>query len=88
MSAFRIARRTPTLWTNDHIQELIDERRRRNYDFWYNHPGRDRTQFWQEIANAVNSACRTNYTGRQCSNKFTSLVNDYNVSKSIKKMYI
>jgi len=45
MSAFRIARRTPTLWTNDHIQELIDKRRRKNYDFWYNHPDRDRTQF-------------------------------------------
>jgi hypothetical protein len=88
MSVVLRSRRAPTLWTNDHIQELIDERRRRNYDFWYSYPGRNRTQFWQEIANVVNSACHTNYTGRQCNNKFQSLVTDYNVSKSIKKIYI
>jgi hypothetical protein len=74
-----------TLWADAHIRALISERQRRNDDYWYAYPGRSRTQFWREIANYVNSSCGTRYTGIQCSRKFTSLVNEYNVSKLIIK---
>ena len=71
-------------WENTHIQALIDERRRRNYDYYYNYPGRNRRQFWQDLANSINDTCHTNYTGEQCRSKFNSLITDYNVSKLIK----
>lgn len=76
------SRRSRVLWENDHIQALINERRRRNFDFHYMYPGRSRVRFWQEVANAVNGTCRTNYTGDQCRRKFTSLITEYGVSKN------
>ena len=79
------SRRSNVLWENNHIQALIDERRRRNFDYWYYYAGRSRQQFWRDIANAVNGTCRTNYTGAQCQRKFNRLVTEYGVSKLINK---
>ena len=77
--------RTPSrvTWQDAHIRVLIAERKRRNFDYHYAYPGRNRRQYWQEIANTVNSTCGTRYSGKQCENKFNSLVNDYNISKLI-----
>ena len=49
MSVIRRPRRaaaTPTLWSDNEIQALIDERRNRNWDYWYGYPGRSRVSFW------------------------------------------
>jgi len=75
--------RALVLWSDDEIQALIDERRSRNWDYWYGYPGRSRVQFWEIIAGSVNSNCGSNYTGNQCKRKFASLVSEYNVSKLI-----
>jgi len=86
MSVIRRPRRaaaTPTLWSDNEIQALIDERRTRNWDYWYRYPGRSRVRFWEIIAGSVNSNCGSNYTGNQCKRKFASLVSEYNVSKLI-----
>jgi hypothetical protein len=69
-----------TLWSDQEIQSLIDERRSRNWDYWYGYPGRNRVRFWQSVADAVNADCGSNYTGTQCKRKFTSLVTEYRVS--------
>ena len=79
----RHAAATPTLWSDDKIQALIDERRSRNWDYWYGYPGRSRVQFWRIIAGSVNSNCGSNYTRNQCKRKFAFLVSEYNVSKLI-----
>ena len=68
------------LWSDFHIRTLIDERRRRNFEYWYQIPGRSRNAFWHSVADHVNRVCNTNYTSTQCKNKFASLVHDYNVS--------
>jgi len=87
MSVIRRPRRaavaTPTLWSDDEIQALIDERRSRNWNYWYGYPGRSRVRFWEIIAGSVNRNCGSNYTGTQCKRKFNSLVSEYNVSKLI-----
>src|SRR6266498_3409846 len=74
-------------WTDNEIRILIRERARRNHEYWYNYPGRNRSQFWNSIASTVNSTCNSNYTGTQCSNKFQSLKNEYYISKR-KYIYI
>ena len=91
MSVIRRPRRaaaTPTLWSDNEIQALIDERRNRNWDYWYGYPGRSRVSFWQSVADAVNGDCGSNYTGTQCKRKFASLVKEYNVSKINKEKCI
>jgi hypothetical protein len=69
------------LWTDPQIQLLLQERRRRNFEYHYLYPGRSRVAFWQQIANTVNATFNTNYTDVQCVNKFNSLVSEYHVSK-------
>src|SRR6266511_6127700 len=60
---------------------LIRERARRNHEYWYNYPDRNRSQFWNSIASTVNSTYNSSYTDTQCSNKFQSLKIEYYVSK-------
>ena len=83
VSARRSCRSAPILWSDDEIQALIDERRSRNWDYWYGYPDRSRVRFWEIVADSVNSNCGSSYTGRQCRVKFSSLVSEYNVSKLI-----
>lgn len=80
-AASRPSRRSRAQWTDFHIRTLINERRRRNFEYWYLHPGRDRDAFWRSVANHVNMVCNTGYTGDQCASKFSSLVTAHNVSK-------
>src|SRR6266498_1668589 len=68
-------------WTDNEMRILIRERARRNHEYWYNYPGRNKSQFWNFIASTVNSTCNSNYISTQCSNKFQSLKNEYYVSK-------
>src|SRR6266498_2980084 len=68
-------------WTDNEMRILIQERARRNHEYWYNYPGRNRSQFWNSIVSTVNSTCNSSYISTQCSNKFQSLKNEYYVSK-------
>ena len=70
-----------TLWRDEEMEVLIRERVRRNMEYWYGYPGRDRSSFWNSIASTVNSTCNSSYISTQCSNKFQSLKNEYYVSK-------
>jgi hypothetical protein len=72
-------------WSNDETRVLIDERKRRNHEYYYEIPGRSRRRFWNEVAEEVNTQCSSNYSGKQCQSKFNCLVSDYHVSKTLTK---
>jgi len=69
------------LWTNLHLDVLINERRRLNFDFHYS--GRSHVTLWNIIAAKINTIFGTNYTGVQCKTKFQNLVSQYHVNKKI-----
>jgi len=66
-------------WINDQTWSLINKRKNKNED--YHKTGRSKVNFWNEIAREINRECETSFTGRQCSQKFSNLVKDYNVCK-------
>ena len=41
--------RAPVLWSDAEIRVLIDERRERNFEYYYLIPGRSRTGFWGSV---------------------------------------
>ena len=65
-------------WTDAQIRTLIDERKTRNDEF-YNF-GKNRKIFWNSIADKINQENGTSFNGHQCKEKFSNLVQDYNVS--------
>src|ERR1043166_1450924 len=65
------------LWTNLHLDVLINERRRLNFDFHYS--GRSHVILWNIIAAKINTIFGTSYTGVQCKTKFHNLVSQYHV---------
>ena len=65
-------------WTDPQIRTLIDERRTRNDEF--HNLGRNRERFWGTIASKINQENGTSFSGHQCKEKFSNLVQDYNVS--------
>ena len=69
------------LWTNLHLNVLINERRRLNFDFHYS--GRSHVTLWNIIAAKINTIFGTSYTGVQCKTKFQNLVSQYHVNKKI-----
>ena len=69
------------LWTNLHLDVLINERRRLNFDFHYS--GRSHVTLWNIIAAKINTIFGTSYTGVQCKTKFQNLVSQYHVNKKI-----
>jgi len=67
-------------WTDEQTIALIEQRRSRNYKYYYSIPGRSRKRFWSSVAENVNRTCGCNYFGRQCQTKFSGLVTNYHVS--------
>ena len=67
------------LWTNLHLDVLINERRRLNFDFYYS--GRSHVTLWNIIIAKINTIFETSYTGVQCKTKFQNLVSQYHVNK-------
>ncbi|CAG8844185.1 16623_t:CDS:2, partial [Gigaspora margarita] len=63
-------------WTDAQTRTLIEERRNRNIE--YHNYGRNRTIFWNSIANRINQEHNTNFTGYHCKEKFSNLVRSYN----------
>ena len=58
------------MWTPASIRLLIDQRKNRN-DFGF---GRNKKDFWRSVSRRINRVAGTNYTHRQCSWKWASLV--------------
>ena len=69
-----------TEWSDEQTAALIEQRRTRNYEYYYSIPGRNRKKFWNSIAESINSSCGCNYSGKQCQTKFNGLVSNYHVS--------
>ena len=67
-------------WTDEQTAVLIEQRRSRNYEYYYQIPGRSRKKFWRSVAENVNTICGCSYTGQQCQTKFNGLVTSYHVS--------
>ena len=70
-----------TLWTNQQLGFLINERRRLNFDFHYS--GCSHVTLWSTIAININTIFGTSYTGVQCKTRFQNLVSQYHVNKKI-----
>jgi len=67
-------------WSEQEIRALIDERKRRNNDY-YRIFGRSKVQFWNEVAVKIKEDTESNFTGIQCREKFKNLIKDCKVSK-------
>jgi hypothetical protein len=67
-------------WTDEQTATFIEQQRSRNYEYYYQIPGRNRKNFWNLVAENVNNRCACNYTGPQCQSKFNGLVTNYHVS--------
>jgi hypothetical protein len=72
----------PILWRIPETDYLVDERRRRNEQF-HSIEGTSRVEFWESVARRINRRFYTNYTYRQCEQRWRNLVNNYRVSKKI-----
>ena len=66
-------------WTDEEIESLIEKREKGNNDYYYKY-GRNKSGFWNKIANEINQEKKSFFTGEQCRVKFSNLVKDYNVS--------
>lgn len=65
-------------WTDPEIRTLIDKCRTRNDEFY--NLGSNRERFWGSIASKINQENGSSFNGYQCKEKFSNLVQDYNVS--------
>ena len=68
------------MWTDNQIKLLIKERRENNEYYW-DLVGNGKMNFWDGVAVKINLEFGMNYSGKQCSEKFQSLVRAYRVSK-------
>src|SRR6185437_11996149 len=66
------------MWVNYHIEVLIRERRENNAQY-HDLVGTKKRNFWKGVASKINLEFGTNYSGRQCSEKFQNLVRCYRV---------
>ena len=74
------------MWNNYHIEVLIREQRENNAQY-HDLVGNGKRNFWRGVASKINLEFGTNYSGRQCSEKFQNLVRCYRVSKCITFYY-
>jgi hypothetical protein len=68
------------MWTDNQIKLLIKERRENNEYYW-DLVGNGKMNFWDRVAVKINLEFGMNYSGKQCREKFQSLVRAYRVSK-------
>ena len=74
------------MWIHYHIEVLIRERRENNTQY-HDFVDNGKRNFWRGVASKINLEFGTNYSGRQCSEKFQNLVRCYRVSKCITFYY-
>jgi hypothetical protein len=70
------------MWTNDQIQILINKRKGENKNY---HDLNDnlKCNFWKSLASEINIKFGTTYSGKQCKEKFQSLVRAFKVYKTL-----
>ena len=73
-------RNTRILWGEAETDMLVEERRRRNDEYHYVYRG-NKEGFWESVARRIHRRFRSQYSGRQCENKFRNLVKEYRVNK-------
>ena len=68
------------MWTDTQLRVLINKRKIKNDNF-HEFSGNMKHNFWKGVASNINLEFGTNYTGRQCKEKFNGLVQAYKVYK-------
>lgn len=74
-----MSRRLRCVWGDAETDFLVSERRRRNYEYHFQHRG-DKTEFWASVARRIHRRYRFTYTAQQCERKWRNLIRDYGVS--------
>jgi hypothetical protein len=69
----------PCNWNDDEVRMLIDERKTNNI-LYHRLPGGGKRNFWKEVAGKINQRFRTQFTGRQASEKFQGIIRDCRVN--------
>lgn len=68
------------MWNDDQVRMLINERKSRNDYYHQLGGGNAKRAFWTEVASKINQRFRSQFTGRQASEKFQGLVRDCRVN--------
>ena len=72
--------RTQIVWGEAETDFLIEERRRRNYEYHYVYR-RSKVEFWESVSRKIQRRYNSTFTARQCEGKFRNLIKEYRVSK-------
>ena len=75
------------MWMPASIRLLIDQRKNRNDEYHFGF-GRNKKDFWRSVSRRINRMAGTNYTHRQCSWKWASLMSAFNVNITLYYIYI
>jgi hypothetical protein len=67
-------------WNDLEVGLLINERKNRNVEYHGLRKGRQKHEFWDDIALKINEQYGKSFTGNQCHNKFHNLTRSYYVS--------
>ncbi|CAG8731475.1 15403_t:CDS:2 [Cetraspora pellucida] len=65
------------MWEDAHVRLLVDERKNRNDEFHLIR--KKKAPFWNSVAEKINNKFNTTYTGKQCTEKFSQLVREFNL---------
>ena len=68
------------MWTDAQLELLIKERKENNVEY-HDLICNGKMQFWKAVSTKINLEFGMSYSGKQCREKFQSLVRAYNVSK-------
>ena len=69
----------PSEWNDPQERLLINERKSRNTEY-HGLKRRQKSAFWDDIAQKINRQYGTDFSGKQCHNKFLNLTRAYYVS--------
>ena len=72
--------RSQIVWGEAETDFLVEERRRRNYEYHYVYR-RSKEEFWESVSRKIQRRYNSRFTGRQCEGKFRNLIKEYRVRK-------
>ena len=72
--------RSQIIWGEAETDFLVDERKRRNYEYHYVFR-RSKAEFWESVSRKIQRNFSSDFTARQCEGKFRNLIKEYRVSK-------
>ena len=64
------------LWTDEQCEYLIDQRMRRNDEYW-SLASRNRAEFWQSISGKINECFGTRFNEIQMKTKWKNLLREH-----------